>query len=297
MLVAVLVRALVESYADRRRGALARGPAPDGGAGVPRATASPVDLVHPVSARAGAAPRGLRRVAWAGWRAQLEETGERRFVEDGFERLLARGNGAVRQRRRFEETHDLAPSSTTWPTPPRPTWLADSGAAQARDGGSRSTGGGCERLRVGRQGELEAAADAVGVVADRDGAAVALDDPLGRWPGRGRCPCSLLRSARWKRSKTRSRCSGGMPMPLSRTITRAQPSSTCSASIRTRGTVPGSTYLKALPIRLSSTWRRSTRSAQTSSSSPATISPPPWRAVAGVGDVLDHVAQRRPARS
>src|SRR3954449_13505728 len=37
----------------------------------------------------------------------LDETGERRFVDDGFERLLARGNGAVRQRRTFEETGDL----------------------------------------------------------------------------------------------------------------------------------------------------------------------------------------------
>jgi carboxylate-amine ligase len=64
------------------------------------------DLVHPVA-------RELRpaREVLAGLvehlAPELESTGERRFVEDGVERLLARGNGAVRQRRRYEETGDL----------------------------------------------------------------------------------------------------------------------------------------------------------------------------------------------
>ena len=54
----------------------------------------------------------------------------------------------------------------------------------------------------------------------------------------------------------------------------------------------GVDVLEGVAIRLSSTWRRSTRSAQTSKSSPATISPPSCGTVAGVDDVLDHVAQR-----
>jgi carboxylate-amine ligase len=37
----------------------------------------------------------------------LDLRGERGLAEAGFDRVLARGNGAVRQRRRFEESQDL----------------------------------------------------------------------------------------------------------------------------------------------------------------------------------------------
>ena len=66
-------------------------------------TASPATSCTPGRAswrRRGRSSRALLEHVGAG----LGRTGERRFVEDGFERLLARGNGAVRQRRTFEET-------------------------------------------------------------------------------------------------------------------------------------------------------------------------------------------------
>jgi glutamate---cysteine ligase / carboxylate-amine ligase len=53
----------------------------------------------------------------------LDETGERRFVDDGFERLLARGNGAVRQRRTFEETGDLVAVVDDLADATEGTWL------------------------------------------------------------------------------------------------------------------------------------------------------------------------------
>ncbi len=121
VLVAVLVRALVESYAsdagepwrsDLLRMAAWRA-SRDGVAG---------RLVHPVR-RELAPPREVFAALVDRVGAQLEETGERRFVEDGFERLLARGNGAVRQRRRFEETHDLTAVVDDLADATEATWL------------------------------------------------------------------------------------------------------------------------------------------------------------------------------
>ncbi len=63
-------------------------------------------LVHP-GTRELAAPREVFAALLEEVGAQLDLHGERRFVEDGIERLLARGNGAVRQRRTHEETGDL----------------------------------------------------------------------------------------------------------------------------------------------------------------------------------------------
>ena len=105
VLVAVLARALVATFADRDaapwRADLLRV------AGW-RAARSGIggDLVHPVT-RELAAPRVALEALAEEVGPQLDLAGERRFVEDGFERLLARGNGAVRQRRTFEESHDL----------------------------------------------------------------------------------------------------------------------------------------------------------------------------------------------
>ena len=106
VLVAVLARALVATFADRDpdpwRADLLRvagwRAARDGIGG---------DLVHPVT-RELAAPRAIFEALADEVGPQLDLTGERRFVEDGFERLLARGNGAVRQRRTFEESHELS---------------------------------------------------------------------------------------------------------------------------------------------------------------------------------------------
>ena len=105
VLVAVLARALVESYATKEldpwRADLLRvaawRAARDGIGG---------ELVHP-RRRELAAPREVFAELLDHVGEELDATGERRMVDDGFDRLLARGNGAVRQRRRFEETHDL----------------------------------------------------------------------------------------------------------------------------------------------------------------------------------------------
>jgi carboxylate-amine ligase len=64
------------------------------------------DLVHPRS-RELAPPREVFAALLDEVAAELDTSGDRRLVEDGFERLLARGNGAIRQRRTFEETGDL----------------------------------------------------------------------------------------------------------------------------------------------------------------------------------------------
>jgi carboxylate-amine ligase len=105
LLVAVLARALVESCADQE-------PAP-WRADLLRVAAWRAaryglgdDLVHPVR-RELTPPREVFASLLDQVAPALELSGERRFVEDGFERLLARGNGAVRQRRTFEESHDL----------------------------------------------------------------------------------------------------------------------------------------------------------------------------------------------
>jgi len=106
VLVAVLVRALVEtasaSEVDPWRGDLLR-------VAAWRAARYGIagDLVHPGRGEL-APPREVFAALLRHVGAHLERTGQRELVEDRFERLLARGNGAVRQRRRFEETDDLS---------------------------------------------------------------------------------------------------------------------------------------------------------------------------------------------
>ncbi len=64
------------------------------------------DLVHPLRRRL-VPPRELLGDLVEHVSESLERAGDRRLAEDGVERLLSRGNGAVRQRRTFEETGDL----------------------------------------------------------------------------------------------------------------------------------------------------------------------------------------------
>ncbi len=121
VLVAVLARALVETHAtapvepwrtDLLEVAGWRA-ARDGIGG---------DLVHPGSREPAPAREVLGSLLEHTGHA-LDATGERRFVEDGFERLLARGNGAVRQRRRFEETHELTAVVDDLADATEATWL------------------------------------------------------------------------------------------------------------------------------------------------------------------------------
>jgi carboxylate-amine ligase len=122
VLVAVLARALVATAAEREvvapwRADLLRvagwRAARYGVAG---------DLVHP-GTRELAAPRKVFGALLDEVGTQLDGTGERRFVEDGFERLLARGNGAVRQRRTFEEKRDLVAVVDDLADATEATWL------------------------------------------------------------------------------------------------------------------------------------------------------------------------------
>jgi glutamate---cysteine ligase / carboxylate-amine ligase len=64
------------------------------------------DLVHPVEQRL-VSPRVLFEAAVEHTRPALEEAGDLDFAHDAFERLLARGNGATRQRRVHEEKGNL----------------------------------------------------------------------------------------------------------------------------------------------------------------------------------------------
>lgn len=64
------------------------------------------ELVHPVEARL-ASPRIVFEATVEYARAALEEADELEFVRDSFERLLARGNGATRQRTQFEAAGSL----------------------------------------------------------------------------------------------------------------------------------------------------------------------------------------------
>ena len=64
------------------------------------------DLVHPVEQRL-APPREVFACALEHARPGLVEHGDLDLVVDGFERLLARGSGATRQRRVHEATRDL----------------------------------------------------------------------------------------------------------------------------------------------------------------------------------------------
>ncbi len=112
LLVAVLARALVERAAHE--------PAPGSTQGPVRWRADLLrvagwraarygvagDLVHPLR-RQLVPPRELLGDLIEHVSEPLERAGDRRLAEDGVERLLSRGNGAVRQRRTFEETGDL----------------------------------------------------------------------------------------------------------------------------------------------------------------------------------------------
>jgi carboxylate-amine ligase len=64
------------------------------------------DLVHPVD-RVLTPPREVFEATVEHCRAALEEAGDLDLVQQSFERLLARGNGATRQRRVLEETGEL----------------------------------------------------------------------------------------------------------------------------------------------------------------------------------------------
>ena len=64
------------------------------------------DLVHPVEQRL-VHPRAVFEAMVQHSRAALEETGDLDFATDAFERLVARGNGATRQRRVHESRGDL----------------------------------------------------------------------------------------------------------------------------------------------------------------------------------------------
>ena len=121
VLVAVLARALVETHADASAqpwradllNVAAWRAARYGIAG---------DLVHP-GTRELAPSREVLHSLLEHVGPAVDDTGERRFVEDGFERLLARGNGAVRQRRTFEETGDLAAVVDDLADATEATWL------------------------------------------------------------------------------------------------------------------------------------------------------------------------------
>ncbi len=106
VLVAVLARALVSTVAAESepmtwRGDLLRV------AGWRAARFGLSDeLVHPLEGKL-APPRRVFEATIEHVRAALTETGDLELVEQSFERLLSRGNGATRQRRTFESTGSL----------------------------------------------------------------------------------------------------------------------------------------------------------------------------------------------
>jgi glutamate---cysteine ligase / carboxylate-amine ligase len=121
VLVAVLARALVETHATAPA-APWRTDLLDVAAWRAARYGIGGDLVHPGSRELAPAREVLGSLLRHTGHA-LDATGERRFVEDGFERLLARGNGAVRQRRRFEETHELTAVVDDLADATEATWL------------------------------------------------------------------------------------------------------------------------------------------------------------------------------
>jgi carboxylate-amine ligase len=80
------------------------------------------DLVHPVT-RELSAPRQVFAALLEDIGPHLDLAGDRHLVEDGIERLIARGNGAVRQRRTFEETGDLVSVVDDLADATEATWL------------------------------------------------------------------------------------------------------------------------------------------------------------------------------
>ncbi len=103
VLVALLVRALVSTAAaDRSTPAWRSDLLRVAGWRAARDGLSS-ELVHPVEAQL-ASPRSVVEAALDHLRPALEEAGELELVRDSCERLLARGNGATRQRRQLEKT-------------------------------------------------------------------------------------------------------------------------------------------------------------------------------------------------
>jgi glutamate---cysteine ligase / carboxylate-amine ligase len=105
-LVALLARALVETHAVDDR-------APTWRADLLRAAGwraarfgLAADLVHPVDGTL-APPRVVFDAAVEHVRPALEASGDLKLVVESFERLVARGTGATRQRRAFEVSQDL----------------------------------------------------------------------------------------------------------------------------------------------------------------------------------------------
>ena len=121
VLVAVLARALVETHAGEAAQPW-RTDLLDVAAWRAARYGIAGDLVHP-GTRELAPPREVLRSLLEHVGPAVDDTGERRFVEDGFERLLARGNGAVRQRRTFEETGDLVAVVDDLADATEATWL------------------------------------------------------------------------------------------------------------------------------------------------------------------------------
>ena len=121
VLVAVLARALVVAHSDR--------PSEEWRADLLKVAGwraarfgIGADLVHP-GTRELAPAREVFAALVEHVGPELDATGERRFAQDGFDRLLARGNGAVRQRRTFEESHDLAAVVDDLADATEATWL------------------------------------------------------------------------------------------------------------------------------------------------------------------------------
>ncbi|MET0837136.1 MAG: glutamate--cysteine ligase [Marmoricola sp.] len=121
VLVAVLARALVVAHTDR--------PSEEWRADLLKVAGwraarfgIGADLVHP-GTRELAPAREVFAALVEHVGPELDAAGERRFAQDGFDRLLARGNGAVRQRRTFEESHDLAAVVDDLADATEATWL------------------------------------------------------------------------------------------------------------------------------------------------------------------------------
>jgi carboxylate-amine ligase len=105
-LVAVLARALVATVADEEAMPTWRGDVLRAAGWRASRFGLAADLVHPVEARLAPA-REVFEATVRHVRAALEETGDLAVVTESFERLVARGTGAVRQRSVFEATGDL----------------------------------------------------------------------------------------------------------------------------------------------------------------------------------------------
>jgi len=106
VLVALLVRALVSTAADERSAETWRGDLLEVAGWRAARDGLSHELVHPVEARLASA-RAVFEATVEHVRPALEESGELSLVCDLFERLVARGNGATRQRRQFEETSSI----------------------------------------------------------------------------------------------------------------------------------------------------------------------------------------------